>query len=285
MQGFLYCLKEGLKGFQRAKLSSFLSLVSFTFAILLIGSFLLLILNLHQFINTIKSRMEIEVFIDNSIDYEQIQQLQSRIMGIEGVGIINFISKQKAAEFLEREFGQDIFTILEENPLPASFRIQLMKTHQHADSAARLCHRIQQLDGVDEVVYRKDILTLLDKYLHWLILALVFGGALVFFSALFFVYNTIRLIIFSQREIIEAMKLVGATPGFIRLPFLIEGFIQAGIGTGIALGLLQALSNMVKAQFPQFNPIPLNISMLLLVGGIGMGLIGSTVAIRRFLKY
>lgn len=285
MRGFFYCLKEGLKGFQRARLSGFLSVVSFMVAALLIGSFLLLTINLQQFVQSIKDRLEIEIFIDNALDEQQMQHMQTQISAFAGIAKIEYISKEAAAEFLKKEFGKDVFSILDENPLPASFRIHLLPGYQQVDQAQVLVEQLKKVDGVDEVVFRRDVLLLLDKYLKWFMMFLLAGGLLVCLGTLFFVYNTIRLIIFSRRDIIEAMKLVGATPGFIRLPFIIEGFVQAISGTGIALILLYLVSGILHSLFPYFSPMPMKLSLSLLIGGILVGFWGSTIAIRRFLKY
>lgn len=285
MRGFFYCLKEGLKGFQRVKLASIWSILTFTISVLLIGSFLLLSLNLQRFIQSIKARLEFEVYVENSFSESQIQELQHQIAGIPGVKTVRYISRTEAAEVFKKEFGQDILAVLDENPLPASFRIQTQSEYQKADAAKRLQQCLATLNGVDEVVYREDVMQLLDRYLKWMILILLGGGILVCVSALFFVYNTIRLIIFSRREIIEAMKLVGATPAFIRLPFLFEGFLQALFGTILAYGILWIISDFLSRQVLNFQYISPDYWLILLGGGLLVGLIGSTIAIKRFLKY
>jgi len=285
MRGFIYCLKEGLKGFQRVKLASIWSVLTFTISILLIGSFLLLSLNLQRFIHSIKERLEFEVYVENSFSESQIQELQRQIAGIPGVRTAKYISRQNAAEVFKKEFGQDILAVLDENPLPASFRIQVQAEYQRAEAAKRMQQSLAALNGVDEVVYREDVMQLLDRYLNWMILILLGGGILVCVSALFFVYNTIRLIIFSRREIIEAMKLVGATPVFIRLPFLFEGFLQAFFGTVLAYGILWIISDILSRQVLNFQFITLEYWGIILGGGLLVGLIGSTIAIKRFLKY
>lgn len=285
MRGFFYCLKEGLKGFQRVKLASFWSILTFTISVLLIGSFLLLSLNLQRFVKSIKERLEYEVFIENAFSDSQIEGLRQRIIAIPGVRAVEFISRQDAREVFEEEFGQNILDVLEENPLPASFRIQTEAEYQQADSARKLSQQLSALKGVDEVVYREDVMLLLDKYLKWMVFILLGGGILVCLSSLFFVYNTIRLIIFSRREIIEAMKLVGATPSFIRLPFLFEGFLQAFFGTVLAYAILWGISDFLGRQVINFQFISLKYWLIILGGGTMVGLFGSAIAIKRFLKY
>jgi len=285
MQNFLYIFKEGLKGFQRAKLSSFLAVVTVFLSVLLVGGFYLFSINLNQMISSIKARLEIEIFIDNSYNAEKTKDLQYAISLFNGIKQVKFISKEDAAEVLKRDFGKDVLSILDDNPLPASFQLQLFATYQQADSARKLVEQLEGLNGIDEVVYRKDILLLLDRYLNRIMLAILIVGLIVASGSLFFIYNTIRLIITSRREIIEVMKLVGATPGFIRLPFLIEGLFQAFSGTLIALGGLYLFSLFIHSQVSQFVFLSSSSVSFLLIGGSIVGLAGSGIAISRFLKY
>ncbi|MCI0514943.1 ABC transporter permease [candidate division KSB1 bacterium] len=285
MQSIWYILKEGLRGFREAKLSNFLSIITVTLAILMIGSFGVLSFNLQKLLASIKNRLEFEIFVNNAYNETQIFQLQEELGRIRGIEKIDYISREQAASIFKQEFGKDVFSILDANPLPASFRIRLQQQYQHADSAQKLLDKFEQLKGVDEVIFRKDILQLLDKHLNILVMVLLGGGILVCFGSLFFIYNTIRLIIVSRSEMIEAMKLVGATPGFIRCPFLIEGFFQTFVGSALAIGILYGCSYLLKQQLPQFLFLPSRLWALLLICGSCMGLLGSSLAIRRFLKY
>lgn len=285
MQGFLYCIREAFRGFRQARLSSLLSILTFTISLLLIGCFLFITVNLQKVVETIKAKLEIEVFIDNSYEKEQIAELKKRITSLEGVQTVQFISKDDAVEILEREFGEKIVAILDENPLPSSFRIRLSTKFQQSEKASGVVEKIQKMDGIDDVVYRLDLLRLIDKYLKWLIISLLVGGILVSLSGLFFVYNTIRLIIYSRRDTIEIMKLVGATPGFIRFPFLIEGFIQGFLGTSFALFILYIVQYFLAEQFSFLSILSLHINLFLLIGGIIIGLTGSGLAISKYLKY
>jgi cell division transport system permease protein len=285
MQKLFYILREGLSGFRRAKLSSILAVFTVIIAVVITGSFYLISINLHQLIFSIKQRLEIEVFIANSFENSQISHLQAKIAALPGVEKIQYISREQAAKILQLEFGEEILAVLKENPLPASIQIQIHSDYQSADAALNLANQINKFDGVDEVLYRKDVLQFLDKYLQWFIIALLGVGLLLFLGSLFFIYNTTRLIISARWEIIEAMKLVGATPRFIRFPFLIEGFLQALAGTFIGIGILYLFSLFIKQQFNQFIFFSSREGWVCLLGGCLVGIFGSRIAINRFLKY
>jgi cell division transport system permease protein len=285
MQKLLYILHEGLSGFRRAKLSSILAVFTVIIAVVITGSFYLISINLHQLIFSIKQRLEIEVFIANSFENSQISHLQAKIAALPGVEKIQYISREQAVKILQQEFGEEILAVLKENPLPASFQIQIHSDYQTADAALNLVNQINKFDGVDEVLYRKDVLQFLDKYLQWFIIALLAVGSLLLLGSLFFIYNTTRLIISARWEIFEAMKLVGATPRFIRFPFLIEGFLQAFSGTFIGIGILYLVSLIIKQQFNQFIFFSSREVWICLLGGCLVGILGSRIAINRFLKY
>lgn len=285
MQKLLYILREGFSGFRRAKLSSVLSIFTVIIAVVMTGSFYLISINLQHLVYSLKQRLEIEVFVDNSLEISRINLLKSKIAELPGIEKIQYISREQAAKILQQEFGEDILAVLKENPLPASFQIQIKPEYQSAGAALNLVNQINNFSGVDEVVYRKDLLQFLDKYLRWFMIALFGIGLLLLMGSLFFIYNTIRLIISARWEIIEAMKLVGATPRFIRFPFLIEGFLQAFLGTFIAIGILYLFSFVLKKQLNQFIFFSSREIWVCLLTGSLVGVWGSYIAIKRFLRY
>ncbi|MBN1349009.1 hypothetical protein JXJ21_06345, partial [candidate division KSB1 bacterium] len=149
MQGFVYSFREGISGLRRAKLSCLLSIITITISLFLIGGILVIALNMHQILSSIRARMELEVFLDNSISGEKIRALQQQIASIEGVEKTEFISKEQAAEYFLSEFKQDITEILDANPLPASFRIKFSQSHQTAEGADSILNSIEGLPGID----------------------------------------------------------------------------------------------------------------------------------------
>ncbi|MDZ7261194.1 MAG: ABC transporter permease [candidate division KSB1 bacterium] len=283
--GIVYSIKEGLKGFRQARLSSLISISTITISLVIIGIFLIAIVNLTKFISSLKERVEFEVFIDNSLGDQKIEELKKTIASFVGVQTVEFISKEEAAKIFKETFGDDIFDILEENPLPASFRIKLAEAYRSPEGAKYISELIGQLEGVDEVVYRADLLRLLDKYIK-LVMGLLLGvGGSVCIGSIFLVYNNIRLIIAARWDTIEIMKLVGATRGFIRRPFIIEGMLQGLLGAAGALALLYGITTLIINKFPGFIEVDARIFGGILIFGLLLGMLGSLVSVRRFLKY
>ncbi|MBN1352579.1 cell division protein FtsX, partial [candidate division KSB1 bacterium] len=130
-----------------------------------------------------------------------------------------------------------------------------------------------------------DFIRLLDKYVSIAYLVLIGVGCIVCFSSIFFVYNNIRLVIFSKRQLIETMKLVGATPGFIRFPFIVEGVFQAFFGVLFSYGALLGINTMLKTQNVLIDFPKVQIFGLLALLSILIGVFGSILSANRFLKY
>lgn len=229
--------------------------------------------------------MELEIFIDNSYTIEQVEGLKKRIFTINGIDSVSYVSKADAAEIFKQQFGQDLFEILEENPLPSSFQIKLKPTFRSTANAQKISGQLRQLEGVDEVFYRQDLLIILEKYIRVFLVIILGIGILLGTGAVFLVSNTIKLIIFSRSNIIEIMKLVGATRRFIRRPFLIEGIIQGLIGGLLASLFFYLILKVIRLEIPGLILIDQKNYPFLVVLGIIFGLFGSILALRKFLKY
>jgi len=278
-------MAEGFKGLCRAKFSAFVAISTIFFSLILIGSFIIFIFNIQQLINQIQSRMELEIFFDNSYTMEQIEKLHQQLINTEGIESAYYVSKEEAANIFIKQFGQDIFEILNENPLPPSFQVRLKPNFRTSIKAKNLSDKISKLEGVDEVLYRQDLLLLLERYIRIFIIIILSIGLLLAVGSIFLVSNTIKLIIFSRSKIIEIMKLVGATRRFIRQPFLVEGVIQGAIGGSLAALIFYIAFRIIKIEIPGLIFFYQNNYLILTFLGIIFGLIGSLLALRKFLKY
>jgi len=283
--GITYSILEGFKGLKRAIFSAAISTFTIFLTLVLIAVLLIILFNVHHFVNQIQSRLELEVFIDNSLEQAQVDSLQGQIKKLEGIENVHFVSKEEAAEYIKQQFGQDVFEILDENPLPASFRIKLIPKFRNAKTTKTVIDNLQKLDGIDDILYRQDLILLMEKYKKIFLIIMIILGALLSAASIILVVNTIKLIIFSRQSIIEIMKLVGATRGFIRRPFIIEGIIQGVTGGGLASLFFYVLLKIVKIEIPGYLFFDQRIFVILLLLGFLLGFIGSVFALRKFLKY
>ncbi len=285
IRGYLYSIVEGFKGLKRAKFSASVSIFTIFLTLILIAVLLIFVFNVNRVVSQIQSRMELEVFIDNSFIQEQIDSLHQQILNIQGVENVRFVSKEEAAEIIKQQLEQDVFEILDENPLPASFQIKLKPSFHTAQKTQIIFDNLMKLDGVDDILYRHDLFVLLEKYMHIFLIIMIIIGTLLAFGSIVLVSNTIKVVIFSRRTTIEIMKLVGATRSFIRRPFIVEGIVQGIVGGALASLFFYGLFKIIKLEIPGLILIDPRIYPILLLLGFLLGFLGSLSALRKFLKH
>jgi len=283
-----YTLRESLSGFTRTKLSSLLSIITICIALLLLGLFGVLSIHAARFLEELRTRVELEAFLEEPVTRGEIDSLRNAIASFDGVERVTYISKSEAAKIFRQEFGEGILDVFDFNPLPPSLKLSLREGYRTAAHAQRLESRIAALPRVESVKYRKEYLEIIDeraRTVHNVTLGL---GILVGLSAIVLVSNTIRLAISAKKQIIRTMELVGATRGFIRLPFLLEGILQGLLGGVLAAALLYViLVHLLRFVSPELLSTIRVESMFyaaVVAGGAFLGLIGSSISVLRFIR-
>ncbi|MBM2845241.1 MAG: Cell division protein FtsX [Bacteroidetes bacterium] len=283
-----YTLKESISGFKRAKLSTFISIITISISLLLLGVFAVVTINTSRFIDSLRNAVEMEAFLQEPLSRDEITALQKRVTAIEGVARVVYVSKEDAAKIFKEEFGEDINTVIDFNPLPPSFKIFLSNTHKTVVQANAVYDKLVATEGIESVLYRKALLEFIDQKtatVHNVTLGL---GILISLSAIFLVSNTIRLAIYAKRRLLRTMALVGATAGFIRIPFLLEGVIQGFFGGLLASGILYLLleysSRLLSIEFTEFIRMEPVYYLSILGCGIVLGLVGSVISVARFIR-
>jgi Cell division protein len=282
-----YLVKEGFSGFQRAKLSMASAIITICISLLLLSCFTILLINANNVVELLREKVEMEAFLQDDLSPEAVAGVRGRIASLNGVRETKYVSKEEAAAIFKDQFGEDIYSVLNFNPLPPSVKISLKTGFRTLKAASAVYDSVRSMAGVEDVIYRKDLLEMLDKRAVGL-LWLMFGiGVFVTISSVFLVANTIRLAIYSKRTIIRTMKLIGATRGFIRTPFFIEGLVQGFIGgcasAGVVFVIFGYLGRWVSIQLSDFVRIdPYYYGIIVGVGCL-LGVIGSLISIRRFI--
>jgi cell division transport system permease protein len=283
-----YAVRESISGFRRAKLSTFISISTISISLLLLGVFSVITVNTSRFIEMLRTKVEMEAFIQEPITQEQIVALQKRVASIDGVEKVTYVSKEQAAKIFQQEFGEDINRVLEFNPLPPSFKISLREGYRNAAGAQTVNDRLMATQGIESVIYRKGLLDIIDQRtatIHNVTLGL---GLLVSLSAIFLVSNTIRLAIHAKQRLLRTMELVGATAAFIRFPFLLEGILQGFLGGLVAAGLLYGLLEYAVAflllDIAQYVHMDTAFYAIVVGSGVALGLVGSVISVARFIN-
>lgn len=287
-------LREGFKSIYRNGWMTVASAGAVTVTLILVGVFLAVILNLNEVANKIEADVEIKVLIDRTANEEDIVDLGEEIDGLEGIEQVLFVSKDDELENVIDSFGEEGQSWLlfeQDNPLHHAYIIH----SESPDTIESLAVEIEAFDHVAEINYGQEFVERLftfNKYARNIGLVLVIGLVL---TAIFLISNTIKITIMARSTEIGIMKLVGATNGFIRWPFFIEGMLLGILGSAIPIGLILSgyyyLDTNVREQITfsffellPFSPFAWQLSFIILVIGTFIGMWGSVMSVRKFLK-
>ncbi|HSL90632.1 MAG TPA: permease-like cell division protein FtsX [Ignavibacteriaceae bacterium] len=233
----LFFIKESLRLFSRAKLSSFLTFVSTSIAVVLIVISYFLYQSSENLENYLKENISISVFLKDSVQKNKFENIQEEILNTGFISNAEFISKEKAVEIFIKETGEDFRKILDYNPLPSSFNLKLKSDFAEQDSVKKIISTLEAFPWVDEVVYRDDYMQKLLSYIKEFRLYILGITAIILLVSIYLVYSTVRLIINSRTEEFETMKLVGAKLSTIKIPIILNG-LMIGLLSAFAAGIL-----------------------------------------------
>lgn len=279
-----YSIKEGFLGLQRAKFAAFISITTISLTLSLLSLFALVTYNVTRMVHVVQERVNVELFIDNSMNEKSLNILKNQLLAMTEIKQVEYITKEKALERFQREFGEDLFQLLGDNPLPASFVLYLNSETYALNQIQNLESQLIQIRGVEDVVYHGDIIYLIEKYSRIIYITDIILFAVAIISTIMLIANTLRLTILTQQKTINIMKLVGATRLFILRPYLIQGVLEGAIAGLIATVILACMILILKWRFPQFVVFPSYLYFTPLYLGIILGFSGSWVGVKRFLS-
>ncbi|HTR82584.1 MAG TPA: permease-like cell division protein FtsX [Bacteroidota bacterium] len=283
-----YILKEGISGFKRARLSMIISIFTIMISLIILGLFTIVFRNANQIVESFRNRVEMEAFLEEPVTEETSPIIEKKILSIPGIKEVKYISKDQAAQIFKQQYGEDIHNILDFNPLPPSFKIYLDQGYKNSDSAKIVYAQLKLVPGVDDVIYRKTLLELLDRRAQIFAMASLAAGVALLITAIFLVSNTIRLAIYAKRKIITTMKLVGATRMFIRLPFVVEGIIQGVVGGTFSSGFIyfaiDYTSKLFGGDLASILYVEPTFYAVVLAAGTLLGFVGSVISVRKFIS-
>lgn len=297
-----YSLREAFSHFFRNWTTSFGAVITIFLSLFIIGLFIVGSALVTSAIGTIEDTVTINVFISDDATDDEVQAFQEKLESWQNVQSVNFKSKEDALEEYRNMSSSADSTIAAldgENPLPRSYEVMMEDSSQVEDMASRIkedtdFQAMADNGDVDESVqYSQEMVGRLFQVTGYIRIACIVLVALLTFIAFIFINNTIRLSITARRREIAIMRLVGASNGFIRGPFVTEGVLQALLGALLSIGVLELVRNflmprvMNMVSWWQFE-IPLEVYLMtygaLILVGLVIGLFGSAIAMRRYLK-
>ncbi|WP_078543875.1 permease-like cell division protein FtsX [Litchfieldia alkalitelluris] len=286
--------RESVKNLGRNGWMTFASVSAVTVTLLLVGVFIVIMMNLNSMATSIEEDVRIRVHIDLAATPEDQEQLRKEIEKIPQVGTLEFSSKEDELANMIKSFGEEgkIFELFEQNnPLHDVF---IIKTKQPTD-IMMVAKQIESFSYAANVKYGQGEIEKIFaavKVSRNVGIGLIIG---LLFTAMFLISNTIKITIVARRREIEIMKLVGATNAFIRWPFFIEGLFLGILGSlipiGIILGSYDYLYDLIQPrlegtflQLLPFQPFAFQVAGLLIAIGAFIGVWGSLMSVRKFLR-
>ncbi len=263
-------------------------------AFLIFYAFILIFVNINHWTEKQGKTLTMSIYFKEEPDAAVIENIKKELFLFPGVTVKQFVSKDDAMKSLRRKLGEKAGLLdgLKQNPLPASLEITLSRDKEGDSLPHRLKTRLEEITVVDEVHYTQEWIKRFQVIMEAIkIVGMIFGG-LLFLAALFIITNTIKLTIYSRREEIEILKLVGATNRFVKIPFMIEGSIQGLLGGAVALFILFlayiiAITRIhISIGFASLNIVFLSpqIILFLLLMSVIIGFIASTISLGRFFR-
>ncbi|MDB4335188.1 permease-like cell division protein FtsX [bacterium] len=281
--------KENRKAQRQLRNSYFTTVISISLVLFLLGVVGLLLLNAQRLSNYVKENIGFTVVLKENVKEVEIKRLQKYLDATSYVKSTDYIGKDRAAEELQKELGEDFIDFLEYNPLPPSIEVRMFAEYANPDSILKVEAIFTSFAQVQEVKYQKNLIEKVHENVEKISLTLLLFSALLLTIAIALINNTIRLSIYSKRFLINTMQLVGATKGFIRKPFvsisIFHGFLGAFIANVLLSGVIYSAHKELDG-FIGFENIELIGVLYLLVITIGIliTLISTFFAVNKYLR-
>lgn len=293
---FKNIVKQGFQGMWRNRGMGLASIGSISAVLMILGIVLILILSINNLVLEVKTKFdEIQVYLEDGLTDSDLDSIEESIKSKDGVLSVVFRSREQGLEIMKEQWEEDSYVLEgleEDNPLQDSYIIQL-EDIGYADSVV---NSLKKMGGIEDVRYYKDIIDKLMIFANYI----RFGGIAVIgilvLVSVFIISNTIKITVASRKREINIMKYVGATNGYIRGPFIIEGILFGLIGAILSIMLVnygygyffKSVSDKLYVLFTVYLVPPSllikDITIMFTAIGVGIGALGSIVSLKRFLN-
>lgn len=263
--------------------------ISITLVIFLLGVMGILVLSANKISNYVKENIGFSIVLKDNARHIDVMRLQKYLDASIYVKSTLYISKEEAAKIHAETLGEDFIEFIGYNPLPTSIEVKLNAGYANPDSLAMIEKEFLSSPNIKEVIYQKDLVTLVNENLRKISFIVLLFSALLFLISIALINNTIRLSVYSKRFLINTMMLVGATHHFIRRPFITQGIIHGFISSILAIVLLSALIYTINDDIGQlinhkdYELLGIVFGTMILLG-ILISQISSFFAVNKYLK-
>ena len=270
--------------------SYFLSLMSIALVLFLLGLFALLMVHAQKLSNHLKENIGFEIVMNSNVKEDNILKLQQELEAMPSVKSTEYIPKEEAIRRLSEDLGEDFLQWLgnEENPLLPSIDVRFNADWANNDSLTVIQAQLLKNKDVKEIYYQKSLVDLINQNVNRIGIALMVASLVLLIIAITLIRNTIRLSIYSKRFLVRSMQLVGATPAYIRRPFIRSGVLQGFFGALLADAFLALLlygltKRLPELTFVQDYTIIIGIFVGIIILGILLGGLSTRLALRKYL--
>ena len=287
-----YLLREGFRGIFRHGFRSVTSICVTVACLLIMGTFSLVLYNLHNMVVDLERENQILVYIDENYSTAEAKSVGSQINMISNVRNAEFVSRQKALDdFVDEQQDARLFDGLDASVL----RDRYVVTLEDSSLIKQTVEEIKKIDGVDDVNAHYEIANGFQMVQRVMNIASGIIIAVLFVVSLFIISNTVKLSMYDRKEEIAIMKMVGATNSFIRLPFVVEGLILGLFGSLIGFFLQWGLYDFLQSSITKVDTLKLFqivpfadvvelVAIVYAIAGLAVGVLGGLLSIRKFLK-
>ncbi len=267
-----------------------MSMMSIALVLFLLGVFALLMMHAQKLSNHLKENIGFEVVMNSNVKEDKILQLQKELDAMPAVKSTEYITKEVAIQRLSEDLGEDFLQWLgnEENPLLPSIDVRFNAEWANNDSITAIQTKLLKNKDVKDVYYQKSLVGVIDQNVRRIGIALMVASLVLLIIAITLIRNTIRLSIYSKRFLVRSMQLVGATPAYIRRPFIRSGISQGFFGALLAdvflvLLLYGMTQRLPELTFVQDYTIIIGIFVGIIALGILLGALSTRSALRKYL--
>ena len=287
-----YLLKEGIRGLFTHGFQSVSAFAVTVFSLVITGAFICLAFNINIMVDDLNKTNEVIVYISDSLTDADAKSVGTKISDIPNVHSRTFVSREQALEeFIANNGGEEAFEGVEASDLRHRYVVILEDNRLIEDTVKQL----EAIEGVDKVSAALELARGFSTIKDIVIVASLFIAAVLLFVTLVIIFNTVKLATHERREEIAIMKMVGATNGFIRCPFVVEGMTLGLSGAVVALGVEWAMYEVIREKMTQMDTLKmitlvpftdLLVLIAVIFGGAGLfvGIVGGWTSIRKFLK-
>jgi len=265
------------------------STLSMSLVLFLVGLVSLLMFVARDMSVFVKENINLSIVLDDEIDQSYTKRIEKYLTTSSFAKSVDYVSKEDALKDHIASLGEDPQDFLGYNPLKASLEVKLKANYANTDSVAVIESKLKAFEHINRIAYQKDMVSLVNENVRKVSLVLLGLAIVLLIVSIALINNTVRLAVYSNRFLINTMKLVGATHWFIRKPYIIQGLLNGFVAALISLAMLAGMVYYILYEFGMtaaaLNPVSaVLVSLIVIVAGVVLTSLSSYFAVGRYLK-